>query len=305
VEALERTLLEESPEALEIRRVPNARILADVKTIELLEGQASETSVAPRTAAEVRAALTPEALARGVDPERFWSMGESLPYLINIRWSDSDKACFDASLRRTIEAPTDFSIAAAPNLLAASDSAKPLSAYANSPLHGMLERMLVAKVRSFIKERLPEYMMPATFMVLDELPLTAHGKVDRRALPVPEQAGVRTRLDYLGPRNPEEETLVAIWMEVLGLDRVGVTDDFFELGGHSLLATRIVSRIRSAFHVELPLRSLFETPTVANLADVIKKAGNNGVEPRSQPALKRVSREQYRLKVSTETPSLI
>jgi acyl-coenzyme A synthetase/AMP-(fatty) acid ligase/acyl carrier protein len=118
----------------------------------------------------------------------------------------------------------------------------------------------------YLKERLPEYMVPSAFVALDSLPLTSSGKVNRRALPAPDPSEIRAENAYAEPRTPVEVQLVEIWEEVLGLKRVGIHDDFFELGGHSLLAMRIVSRVRSVFQVELPLLSLFEEPTVAGLA---------------------------------------
>ena len=102
--------------------------------------------------------------------------------------------------------------------------------------------------------------------MLHAFPLTAHGKVDRRALPAPDQPHPESAETFLAPRTSIEQVLASIWAEVLGLERVGVHDDFFELGGHSLLATQAISRIREAFQIELPLRSLFEAPTIANLA---------------------------------------
>jgi len=110
-------------------------------------------------------------------------------------------------------------------------------------------------------------MVPSAIVVLDGLPLTANGKVDRRALPAPEgrpEVGA-----YVAPRNATEEALAAIWCEVLRLDRVGVHDNFFELGGHSLVATRVVMRIQRQFGIAMPLRQIFETPTIMALADRI------------------------------------
>ncbi|MCP4661083.1 MAG: AMP-binding protein, partial [bacterium] len=119
-------------------------------------------------------------------------------------------------------------------------------------------------LRVFLRSRLPEYMMPAVFVALPELPLTPNRKVDRAALPVPERP--QPEGDLAAPRDPTEELLAGIWTEVLAVDRVGVDDNFFDIGGHSLLATQVVSRIRRIFEVELPLRRLFEAPTVAGLA---------------------------------------
>jgi acyl-coenzyme A synthetase/AMP-(fatty) acid ligase/acyl carrier protein len=124
--------------------------------------------------------------------------------------------------------------------------------------------------RSFSKEKLPSYMVPAEFVFLDRLPLTINGKIDRKALRPPDQSRPELRQLYVAHRNPVEEMITEIWGEVLKLDQIGVHDNFFELGGHSLLATQVMSRMRKVFQVELPLRSLFEMPTVAQLANEIE-----------------------------------
>ena len=131
------------------------------------------------------------------------------------------------------------------------------------------EDLGTSELRDYLKRTVPEYMVPAAFVVLDALPLTATGKVDRNALPMPEQA--RPELDqiYVAPRTAVEEVLCGVFAEVLQVEPVGVRDSFFELGGHSLLATQIASRVREIFQVELSLRKLFESPTVERLAATI------------------------------------
>jgi len=155
------------------------------------------------------------------------------------------------------------------------------------------------ELRTHLKERLPAYMAPAVFMLLEELPLTANGKVDRRRLPQPD--GVRPELaeGYVAPATQMEESVAAVWAEVLGLKRVGVNDDFFELGGHSLLATTIAAKIYDLFQIELPLRTLFEAPTVATLATVIENMKNQDSGSVVMPRIMPVSREALRRSRST------
>ncbi|MBW8879773.1 MAG: hypothetical protein JF614_32995, partial [Acidobacteria bacterium] len=120
------------------------------------------------------------------------------------------------------------------------------------------------RLREHVASKLPEYMVPSAFVVLDWLPLTPSGKVDRRALPAPE---LGERGEYVAPRTELERRLCEIWEELLGVERVGIEDNFFDLGGHSLLATQLVSRVRAALGVEVPLRELFEHPTIARFCE--------------------------------------
>jgi amino acid adenylation domain-containing protein len=130
--------------------------------------------------------------------------------------------------------------------------------------------LTVNEMRRFLQAKLPEYMVPSAFVQLDALPQTPNGKVDRQALPAPHQSRPELATAFVAPRTAVETALAGIWAEVLGAERVGIHDNFFELGGHSLLATQVMSRLPGTFHVELPLRSLFEAPTVAALAEQIE-----------------------------------
>ncbi|MFZ6030187.1 MAG: amino acid adenylation domain-containing protein [Chloroflexota bacterium] len=155
--------------------------------------------------------------------------------------------------------------------------------------HGR-EAPATGDLRHFLKERLPEHMLPARFIFLDELPLTPSGKADRKALPVPDQTALISEAAFVPPRNPTEAALVKIWQEVLGLARVGVRDNFFDLGGHSLLATQVLSRLRQAFQIEMPLRVLFEAPTLEDLAGQVERS--QATHPSAGgPALVPVSRQ--------------
>ncbi len=153
----------------------------------------------------------------------------------------------------------------------------------------------VAGVREGARERLPEHMVPAAVVVLEKLPLTPNGKLDRKALPEPEW-GVRGEA-YVAPRTVTEEVLAGIWAEVLGVERVGVGENFFDLGGHSLLATRVMARAQAALGAEIPLRAIFETPTVAGLAEQAEVALREGAGVQA-PAIVRVPRDGSPLPLS-------
>jgi amino acid adenylation domain-containing protein len=167
---------------------------------------------------------------------------------------------------------------------------KRLVAYivANSALKTQ-DSELINDLRCYLKQKLPQYMIPSAFVLLEAMPLTPNGKIDRRSLRAPDTNTAEFESNFADPRTPDEQLIAEIWAEVLGLERVGIHDNFFELGGHSLLATQAISRLREAFQIEVPLRSLFESPTVASLSKNIWQY--RAEEKLQAPPIKRASRQ--------------
>ncbi len=150
-----------------------------------------------------------------------------------------------------------------------------------------LQPLTAEAIRTFIKQALPDYMVPSAVVFLTALPLTSNGKIDRKALPVPD--GDRSDERGEAPSTPTQDLVAGIWSEILGMERIGRHDQFFDLGGHSLLATQVISRVRAVFQLELPLRSLFDFPTVEGFAAAIDRAVAEG-EGRQIPSLLPVPR---------------
>src|SRR6185369_8834415 len=140
-----------------------------------------------------------------------------------------------------------------------------------------------------LKKKLPDYMIPSAYVMLDDLPMTVNGKVDYRALPAPPQRLLTADGDERA-RTPVEEIVAGIWEQVLEVDHTGIQENFFALGGHSLLATQVLSRIRDAFNVEVGMNKLFEQPTVEGLSQIIEEQRNAGNPPASAP-IKRGARQ--------------
>ncbi|HYR10453.1 MAG TPA: condensation domain-containing protein, partial [Longimicrobium sp.] len=242
-----RGLAEGGASALLVRGVPDARVREHVRAYELVSaaGEAAD-------AAAVRALAARD--AGGIAPEALFALAGELAREIEVRPGASG----------TLDVLFHPAAGVAP-FPAAVDAERPWESYANDPQWGRRMRALVPALREAARARLPEYMVPSAFVVLETFPVTPNGKVDRAALPAPDARGSREGA-YVAPRTPAEERMAGIWAQVLGVERVGAEDHFFDLGGHSLLATQLVSRVREAFRTELPLRVVFEAPTLSELA---------------------------------------
>ena len=286
-------LLVNRPDSLSITRVPNARLISAVKNVELLAQAQQGTTVA-----DLSEALSATTSKSGVDPEAVWALVEGTPYSVDVSWSESlEKDCFDLLFKQSEIGPLQSRIENAVVVTSKTGRVPTWHHYANNPLQGMLTGTIEPRLRNYLAGKLPSYMIPAAFVLLPEMPLTPNGKVDRGALAKMEVGSAIAQEGYVAPRNKTEEAVAAIWAEVLGLDQVGVHSDFFELGGHSLRATQVISRLHKMFGVELPLRSIFEAPTVAGLSEKIETAGR-AEQGLQSPPITAVSREQNRFPLS-------
>ncbi|SHN36344.1 phosphopantetheine-binding protein, partial [Streptomyces yunnanensis] len=266
--------LRAEPVALRVTGVPNNRVLAEYRAMRHLERGDEPARVLSRLRGGNDS-------VDGVDPEAMHALGESLGYRVVTTWDGSGRDdCFDAVFRSA-------AASGEPGSFRPGDRGVSSSEHTNNPtkvrrLRGLSDR-LRPQLREFANARLPEFMVPAAFVLMDRVPVTASGKRDLRALPAPDftAAAHRSR----GPRTPREELMCRLFCEVLGLEQVGAEDDFFDVGGHSLLVTRLASRVRAELGLELPVRKVFETRTVERIAEWLEQA------PKTQrPVLRRMPR---------------
>ncbi|MBW4434414.1 MAG: amino acid adenylation domain-containing protein [Pelatocladus maniniholoensis HA4357-MV3] len=262
-----RQLLESTqPEILGLRNVPNTRLLVEIKAVELLASDSQHETVS-----NIHQALNSINNEFGLNPESLWALKQELPYDIDINWANSGvDGSYDVIFHRYKTELLENTRRCVQYFPGEKACFKPWNFYANNPLQSKFARQILPWLRNFLESKLPNYMIPTNFVILDSLPLTPNGKVDRKALPAPELTQISSS-NIIPSSTPIENLLVGIWAEVLGIDKVGIDHNFFELGGHSLIATRVISQIRQVFQVELPLGYLFEKPTIAGLAKVIEK----------------------------------
>jgi microcystin synthetase protein McyA len=274
---LRRYLEEERPPALTVTGLPNARLQREIKLLEILT-----SAKYPATAGALREALRADDAGKAIEPEELWTMGESLGYTVQVRWSDGDAlgSCDVAFLGRAKDAGEGVdSVFGFPGF---PGDAKPWSAYANNPLQGILGDKLVPELRLLTEKKLPEYMVPSAFMLLDAFPLSPNGKVDRKAFPRVPDSGIDLGSAWTPPRNDTERKIAAIWKESLGVSNVGRDSNFFDLGGHSLLVIRVARQIEKVFSRKLPVTEMFRHPTVRLLAKYLTEHDEDVKLARSQ-----------------------
>ncbi|HYO11587.1 MAG TPA: amino acid adenylation domain-containing protein, partial [Thermoanaerobaculia bacterium] len=269
---LRELLLAERPESLGLRDVPNARLQREGAILDWLGGDRG-----PETAGAMRELLPAAADRGGVDPEDLWALAAELCYGLDVVWAEDGFDRFHALFVRRSEAqgapvPAEAFLFPEPPL-----SLRPSVEHANDPLTGTMMRRLVPALREHLTGRLPEYMIPSAFVLLESLPVTASGKLDRRALPPPDSLRPELGREYTAPRNEWESRLAEIWSQVLGVEHVGVHDNFFELGGDSILSIQVIARAAS-FGLRLTPRQLFNHQTIAELAAVAVSAEGPGTE---------------------------
>ena len=260
ITALSQFLTETRPEDLTLTNVPNSRVFPALKALDLLADEQR-----PETVGELQQLMRQVGYDDGIDPEEVAALSREVPYEISLGWTNPNScACFDVVCQR--QRGDDNLISLSPSMASTNGRPRPWAKYANNPLEGRFTRNLVPKLRSLLQEQLPEYMVPSAFVLMDSMPLTPHGKINRKALPAPEQARPELADIYIAPSTQTERDLASIFAHILGVTQVGLNDNFFELGGHSLLATQLLSRIRETFPEKgISLHQIFEFPTVAGL----------------------------------------
>jgi len=260
-------LIEQKPEILGIKGIPNARLIAEVKLLELLSIDENF-----HTITTLRKALL-LSKTDSVDPEELWVLGNELPYFVNISWSNSGvDGDYDVVFVRNSD--VQISRTAIPCLTSESINIKSWNHYANAPLQKNQQRQLAIELREFLEQKLPDYMIPAAFVALETLPLTPNGKVDRKALPEPDTVRPELEVVYHAPQTEIEKTIADIWQKLLKFEDIGIHDNFFELGGNSLLLAQVHSNLRKVLKRDLSLIDLFRYPTINSLVNYFNQVEN-------------------------------
>ncbi|WP_414944494.1 amino acid adenylation domain-containing protein, partial [Amycolatopsis sp. cmx-11-32] len=257
VDGLGEHLFAQRPSTLRVASVPNARVRHEAEALRLFESGSGLAEVRRRLRAG-------DEQPAGLEPRAFHDLGAHHGYRVVTTFSGTlTDGAFDVVM---VDAADTDSVVFDRTYLPGGEQPR---AYSNNPAATRDIGGLAASVRAWLRDRLPDHLMPAGFVVLEALPLTPSGKLDRAALPAAEFTATGSGRP---PRDAREEVLCGLFGEVLGIRGVGVEDGFFDLGGHSLLAAKLASRIRAVFGVEVPVRTLFDRPTVAALAEILDGA---------------------------------
>jgi len=270
--SVQKCLADNQPQILGIQSVPNARLTMEMKLLEWLETEPVST------VAELQQALQ-QLDEPGIEPDEWWNLSQA--YTVFINWSDKQKGCYDVLFQQSEMRFPRFS-KSVPSL-----DVTPLTTYANNPLQEQIVSKLEPALRRYLKEHLPDYMVPTAFVILDEMPLTPNGKINRRALPTPEKTRPTLSTKLAMPRSEMEQTIAKVWKDVLQLEVVGTQDNFFELGGNSLHLTQVHNQLTDLFGAELSVVRLFQYPTIQSLTQHLKKPSKDAPKPDLQPTVTR------------------
>jgi len=264
LEDIQHRLKTANNQVLCIKEIPNSRVTEDLKIAELAHQENQCTTVK-----EIRElATTLVAQEKAVDPEDLCLLGEEYSYTVHVSWSGSDRpGCYDIAFVPNTHPEKDcigfpFSLAEKP--------IKPPNTYANHPYRPDISSSLVPKLKAYLEEKLPDYMVPSSLIAIPTFPLTNNGKIDRQQLPLPEDISSPTNGSYVAPQNQTEESLGELFGQVLRRNKISRQDNFFDLGGNSLLAMQVVSRIRDQFQIEVKLKQFFDNPTPSHLAEIVE-----------------------------------
>jgi len=251
-----RRQLAKRPATLGLRGVSNARLESETAIVDWLDNAS-----ATETLGELRQRMAGGNFA-GLEPEALWQLGKELDYDVDIDWQQVDASGhFDVLFKYH-----DDEIAQGAAFPVTNVNFKAWRDYANNPLQAELGEKLIPQLREYLNNRLPEYMIPSAFVLLGTLPLTPNGKIDRQALAVRGGVTKSGREKCIAPRTHEEKVLALIWIDILGLECVGIYDNFFEMGGDSLKGVRLVSKLQKEFSQHFPLAMVFRYPTLAEFA---------------------------------------
>lgn len=262
------SLLKEDISNVAIRNIPNKMLVRNVKLLDSIRnGQSSETKK------EITKYLDDLNL-EGFYAEDFYELGESYGYNVSVMWNGKESGeYFDVVFQNPKSKPL------ATRLLNQEIVVKDdFKYYANVPHKGEDIDKIVPEIRDYVKERVPYYMVPANFIVMNEFPLTTNGKLDKKALPLPNYEITQVSTEFVEPRNAIEEVLVQIVCDILEFDKVGVRDNFFELGGNSILATKFATRIKENLGIEIQLRDIFSFPTIEEIAEKVMELLTMAIE---------------------------
>lgn len=280
-----RILQNNQPEVWGLQGVSNQRLQGDRRLAHRLQRDDCPETV-QALAQELEGNPTADLTCNGMSPQAWWDLAATLPYQLTIRWSKSGEAGdYDVIFIRHGSALA-IGLGLYPEAVT---TPRPWSEYANQPLQQKQHRQLKQELRDFLPTRLPSYMVPAAFEVMEALPYTPNGKLDRAALPEPNWQRFSQSDADDAPTSVLEQQLVELWGQVLSLDRVGLHENFFEMGGDSLLATQLIARVRTSLQRDVPLRTLFEHPTVAELAKALDEQPSS---PSRDHVIAQVSRHQ-------------